>query len=175
MTIPQPLPNPLPLARCGAHTRVRSAIRRAGLVVVLAASLAGCSQPAAEEAITSAIKALAAAIEARQSSTVMGYLDDEFTLDESRQGTLDREALKRLMMLVFYRHREISIGLTQINVTLDPVRTDLAEASFNALVAGGSGGLLPDQAELYRLQSQWRRNGDDWQLLQLQAKRALEQ
>lgn len=149
-------------------------VLRIVMISALASLLLACSKPPAKEAIATAIKELAAAIEARQSSTVLGYLGDDFTLQESRQGNLDREEVKRLMMLVFYRHRETSIVLTQIDITLDPVRTDKAEARFNALVTGGSGGILPDQAELYRLNSEWRLDGD-WQLQQLSAKRALEQ
>jgi hypothetical protein len=136
--------------------------------------LTGCSQPPVEEAITQAITDMARAIEQRQTGTVMDGLHPELQISERSHGTVGRDEARRLLMAVFYRHRNINIILTNIQVTPDSLRDDRATARFNALVTGGSGGLLPDRAQLYRIDSDWQYDGD-WKLISLQALRALEQ
>lgn len=136
--------------------------------------LAGCGEPApAEQAISKAIHDMAAGIEQRDSGAVVEHLHAQLQINESNHGSLDLDQVRRIMTATFFRHRNISVVLTNIQVTPDDIRDDLASANFNALVTGGSGGILPDRAQLYRIESQWRNDGE-WQLVSLQAKRALE-
>jgi uncharacterized protein (DUF849 family) len=136
--------------------------------------LAGCTEtPATEDAISQTIKELAQAIEERNSGAVISHLHKDLQINESNHGALDLEQARRLLMATFFRHRNINVLLTNIQVTPDNLRDDLASAQFNALVTAGSGGILPSDAQLYRIQSDWRNDGE-WKLLSLQAKRALE-
>lgn len=145
-----------------------------GLLVLAMLWLAGCgSPPPTEEAVGRAIKEMAQAIEERSTGAVISHLHEDLQVNESSHGALDLEQARRLLMATFFRHRNISVLLTNIQVTPDNLRDDLAEAQFNALVTGGSGGILPNQAQLYRINSQWRHDGE-WKLISLQAKRALE-
>lgn len=144
------------------------------LLILLALWLTACSKPVAtEDAISQAIKDIAQAIEERNSSAVITHLHEDLQINESSRGVLDLEQARRLLMATFFRHRNINVLLTNIQVTPDNLRDDLASAQFNALVTGGSGGILPSQAQLYRIHSTWRNDGE-WQLVSLQAKRALE-
>jgi hypothetical protein len=136
--------------------------------------LTACGTPApAEQAISQAIKNLAEGIEQRDSSAVVEHLHEDLQINESNHGSLDLDQARRIMTAAFFRHRNISVVLTNIQVIPDNIREDLASAHFNALVTGGSGGILPDRAQLYRVESQWLNDGD-WKLVSLQAKRALE-
>lgn len=144
------------------------------MLVLLALWLTGCGEPpATEDAISQAIKEMAQAIEERNSSAVVTHLHEDLQVNESSRGTLDLEQVRRLLMATFYRHRNINVLLTNIQVTPDSLRDDLASAQFNVLVTGGSGGILPSQAQLYRIHSSWRNDGE-WRLISLQAKRTLE-
>lgn len=135
--------------------------------------LAGCSQTPTEEAIRTELESMAAAIEARQSGAVASRLHEDF-ISEGTHGGMDRRAVQRTLMAIFYRHQDISVTLTNIQVTPDPVNRSRASATFNALTTGGDGGLLPSSGELYRVESEWQLVDDEWKLLKLSGKRALE-
>lgn len=144
------------------------------LIALLTLWLSGCGQPEpTEDAITRAIKEMAEALEQRQASPIVDRLHDELAISESIHGELGKEQTGRMLTATFFRHREISVVLTNIQVTADSIREDRAGATFNALVAGGSGGILPDRAQLYRISSEWQYDGD-WKLITMNAKRALE-
>ena len=144
------------------------------LLALLALGLSACAPPEpTDEAIQRAIHDMATALEARESSALLARLHDDLSAQESRQGSFGKEEARRLLMAVFYRHRDIGVVVTNIQVTPDAIRDDRASASFNALVTGGQGGLLPERAQLYRIHSEWQLD-DDWQLIALEAKRALE-
>tara|TARA_Y100001972_G_scaffold119063_1_gene159899 strand:- start:22 stop:495 length:474 start_codon:yes stop_codon:yes gene_type:complete len=144
------------------------------VIALQALWLAGCGTPQpTEQAIIKAIQEMAEGIEQRDSAAVAEHLHGDLQINESNHGSLDLDQARRIMTATFFRHRNISVTLTNIQVTPDSIREDLASAQFNALVAGGSGGILPDRAQLYRVESQWLNDGD-WKLINLQAKRALE-
>lgn len=116
---------------------------------------------------------MAKGIEERKTSPVMDRLHDDMKID-GHHGSMNRDDARRMLMAVFLRHQKISVILTNIQVTPDSVRLDRASARFNALVTGGSGGLLPQRAELYRMRSEWQLDGSDWKLIEMDARRALE-
>jgi hypothetical protein len=155
----------------------QSNLRRATaytLILLQALWLAGCGKPApAEEAIAAAISDMASALEQREASPIVARLHDDLIIREGIHGALGKEQAGRMLTATFFRHKNISVVLTNIEVTPDSIRDDRASARFNALVTGGSGGMLPDRAQLYRISSEWQL-ADDWQLIALEAKRALE-
>jgi len=144
------------------------------LIALLTLWLSGCGRPEpTEDAITRAIKEMAAALEQREASPIVDRLHEELVIREGIHGALGKEQAGRMLTATFFRHRDITVVLTNIQVTADSIREDRASASFNALVTGGSGGILPDRAQLYRINSEWQ-NDDDWKLVSMEAKRALE-
>lgn len=155
---------------------IRFLARRPAYLALLALQLsllAGCSRTPAEEAIRQSLIDMAAALEARNSATIIEHLDENFR-SEGAHGGLDRRGVQRTLMLIFYRHRDISVTLTNIQVEPDPVNRSRASATFNALTTGGDGGLLPTSGELYRVESEWRLVDGEWKLLSISGKRALE-
>ena len=143
------------------------------LIALLTLWLGGCGQPEpTEDAITRAIKEMAAALEQRETSPIVDRLHDELVIREGIHGALGKEQAGRMLTATFFRHREISVVLTNIQIMADSIREDRATATFNALVTGGSGGILPDRAQLYRINSEWQNDGD-WKLVSMEAKRAM--
>lgn len=153
-----------------------TAWRRSAYLAVLSLQLllSACSQPpAAEQGIHQALAEMVTAIEQRDSGAIGNRLDAQFQSSGSGHAMSSRKDALRLLLAVFYRHRNISVTLTNIDVIPDNMNRNRASASFNALTTGGDGGLLPSTAQLYRVQSEWVFN-DEWQMLSLSAKRALE-
>ena len=70
---------------------------------------------------------------------------------------------KQLAAGVFLRHREIGARLGP--VTVEPRGEREAIARFSVLATGGSGGLLPEQGQVYQVQTGWRLQDGDWKLL----------
>ena len=143
------------------------------LQATLLVALAACSAPPAEDGIQDALREMAEAIEARQAGPVVRRLAAEFSL--ARHGeALDREQSRRLLAATLLRYPEISVTLTNVTVLPDGARTDLAEARFNVLTTGGSGALLPDTGQLYRVESLWRLEDGDWLMVSASARRLME-
>ena len=64
---------------------------------------------------------------------------------------------------VFLRYRDVGARLGPVAVDLHG--EDAATARFDAVATGGSGGLLPDNGQVYRVETGWRRVGGEWKLV----------
>lgn len=137
--------------------------------------LTGCSKSPPEEAIEAAIRDMAEAVSERRGAVVSARLSDDFVLEQyGGQRLMDRDDTRRMMAGLLMRYQDIRVVITNVSVTPDTLRDDLAQASFNALVTGGHGGLLPAQGQLFRVSTDWRLDGNDWQVTRANARRALE-
>lgn len=157
----------------------KTATRIAAYILLLSAQLlllGGCGKappPGAEAAISQHIEEMAEGIRNRRSGDVHTHLAEDFQLDQGNQ-SMTRDDARRMMTAIFMRHRNISVNLTNIRVELDSGSSSRASARFNALVTGGSGGILPDTAQLYRVESDWQLIDGEWMLVSASARRALE-
>lgn len=140
-------------------------------LIVLQLMITSCSTPPAEEGINRAIDEMVEALESRHSGPVMDRLHENFR-GEGVRGLMDRKQAQKLLLLIFYRHQSISVTVTGTEILPDTVNQNRASATFNVLVTGGSGGLIPDTGQIYRVKSEWQYD-DDWQLLSVKSKRAL--
>ncbi|MCH8542554.1 MAG: nuclear transport factor 2 family protein [Alcanivorax sp.] len=144
-------------------------------LLLCALVLAGCSKTPPEEAIEAAIREMAEAVSERRASPVNARLSDDFVLEQyGGQSVMDRSDTRRMMAGLLLRYQDIRVVITNVSVTPDTQRDDLAQASFNALVTGGHGGLLPAQGQLFRVSTDWRLDGSDWQVTRVNARRAPE-
>jgi len=123
------------------------------------ALLAGCSRPSPEEAVRTQVSALQAAIDARDAGAVEDLLAEDFVGNEG----LDRRGAKQLAVAVFLRHRDIAAKLGPVSVELRGASDAIAR--FSVLATGGSGGLLPDSGQVYRVETGWRLVDGDWRLV----------
>ncbi|WDS36799.1 nuclear transport factor 2 family protein [Pseudoxanthomonas sp.] len=120
-------------------------------------TLAACSRPAPEARLRADISAMQAAIQDRQPGEVMDRVADDFSGD----GGMDREALHNLLRVQFLANADIGATIGPLDVTL---RGDHATVRFSALLTGGSGRWVPDQAGGYQVITGWRLEEGDWKL-----------
>lgn len=130
---------------------------RGGLVAILVVALSGCTRAAPEQRLRATLEAMHQAIEARQIGAAMAPVAEDFV---GEQG-LDAAGLRRLMQLQMLGNRRIGVTLGPVDVQ---VRDDTARVRFTALLTGGSGRWLPEQAQTYQVTTGWRLQDGDWQL-----------
>ena len=116
---------------------------------------------------------MSSALEERDSGVIGDRLDEGFQSSGSGYHLETRKEAMRMLMAIFYRHKSISVTLTNIEVTPDGMNRDRATATFNALATGGDGGLLPSSAQLYRVESDWLLSDGEWRMTSVSAKKAL--
>ena len=127
---------------------------RQGLWMALAL-LAACSKPPAEERLRARIGAMQEAIAQRKVADFMEGVAPDFI----GSGNVDRAALHNLVRLQVMRNAAIGATLGPIEVELQGER---AKVSFDVVLTGGSGGLLPERAQAYAIESGWREDGGEW-------------
>ena len=123
--------------------------------------LAGCTAPAPEQALHAAMGELQTAIQARESAVFEDRLARDFI---GPQG-LDREGARRMAQALYLRHREIGILIGPIEVTM---QRQYATVRFDAVLTGGSGGLLPDSARIYAVTTGWGMEDGEWRMTSAQ-------
>jgi hypothetical protein len=141
------------------HARAYGQARRAALALcsALLLVLAGCSRPADEQALRDTIAAMQAAAQARDAGALTEHLADNF----AGEGGLDKERLRRLLLVQFMRNQRVGVTLGPISTRIEGQR---AEAEFTALLTGFQEGLLPARADGYRIVTGWRVEDGRWRL-----------
>lgn len=127
-------------------------------VLVLATA---CSRTPPEEALRETVAAMQAHIASRDASALHGLIDEEFSGPEG----MDRRGARQLATGMMLRYRSVGVTTGPLEITLQG--DDRATVRTRVLLTGGSGAVLPDSARAYRVESAWRRRGDDWRLLSL--------
>lgn len=126
-------------------------------LIVLAALLVGCASPPDEAALRERIAGLQAAIEARDADALLDAVDGEF----GGPGGMDRDGLRRYATLMLLRQQRVGVVVGPIEVEL---HGDRAAARFDAMVTGANR-FVPEGVEARRVETVWRRDGDDWVLV----------
>lgn len=121
-----------------------------------------CSQPdTPEQIIITQLSNLEAGIEEKDTEQVLDLIHDNFG---TRTGA-DKLWIKRTMAFYMLRHPNIKIVTSNLHIELEPEQQpDTAHARFSALVTGGEG-LIPEQGALYQIETEWRLQGEQWQLV----------
>ncbi len=135
--------------------------RHLGVLAGLAVALAGCGPAQTPEArIVETIDRMEEAAEAADRSAFMAHVHDEF---RGQGGALTREDFRAWLLLQLNRHQRMRAQRFPAEVRL--LNAEEAVAEFNVLVTGGRG-LLPEEGQLLAVETIWRRDGDDWLLLE---------
>nr|WP_237561506.1 hypothetical protein [Frateuria defendens] len=119
------------------------------------ACLAGCHRPPDEARLRAAIDRVAQAAEAADVGGVTAPLSEDF---DGNHGELDRRALGNLVRVFRLRHERIGVTMGPVEIE---ARGERRVARVTVTLTGG-GGLLPDQAGIYRIESAWRVEDGDW-------------
>jgi len=99
-----------------------------------------------------------------QSAGETGDVDalfDPIAEDFSGSEGMDRTRFKRYVTFMRMRQKQVGVTLGPIDVKLFG---DRAQASFTATITGGAG-FLPNQAQIYDIETGWRLDGADWKLI----------
>jgi hypothetical protein len=121
-------------------------------------ALAACARPTPEQQVRARIVALQQAIDARDPGDVEAMLADDFIGNEG----LDRRGARQLAAGMFLRYRDVSAKLGPATVELRGQRD--AVARFGVLATAGSGGLLPENGQVYEVETGWRLVDGEWML-----------
>lgn len=144
--------------KAGNHARIESF-----LLLYCCLLLTACSQSASETRLLERVDALEQAIQNKQNDTAIDILSEQFRTGRNET----RKDAQRLLLFHAMRNQSISIVRSNTRAELDPLYQDQASVSFNALVTGGDGGLLPARGNSYRVESGWIFVDGDWYLERL--------
>lgn len=130
----------------------------AGLFALAFALLGGCDRTSPQERLKATIAQMQASGEAHEVSKVMDHVAEDFV----GPGGMDRKQLHGFLTVASLRN-------TQLGVTIGPVDVELvgerATAKFTLGATGGSGGLLPDRAQVYEMTTGWKLVDGEWMLI----------
>lgn len=144
-----------------AHrTQVRKALWAVWLVVGL--MLSGCGRQDPQSALEEAAQRLQEAVVSRQTSKAMDFLHVDF---QGGNG-MDRQQTRQLMAGTFLRYQKIGLLVMGRECRLDQNFHDRGHCSARVGVTGAQG-VIPERAELYRVDTLWQLEGRDWQLLEI--------
>jgi outer membrane murein-binding lipoprotein Lpp len=128
-----------------------------GAFVVAATLLAGCAGPPDEAALRDRIDRLQVAVEARDAEALLDAVDEDF----GGPGGMDRAGLARYASLMLLRQQRVGVTIGPIAIEL---YGDRATAQFDAVVTG-TNRFVPEGVEARRVETVWRREGQDWVLV----------
>jgi len=111
-----------------------------------------------EQQIIATLRDMEVAAEAGEHFEFMAYVAQEF---EGQLGSMDRRAFHRFMIFQINQHRRLQAKFFPIHVR--EAGEGQATANFKLLVTGG-GGLLPESGRVFAVETDWYRDGGDWQL-----------
>jgi len=127
------------------------------LGVGLSLGLAACRHEPPEQALRDTISRMQQAGEKGDVDALFEPIAQDFSGSEG----MDRTAFRRYVTLMRMRQKAVGVTLGPIDVKLFG---DRATANFTATITGGPG-FMPDQAQIYDIQTGWRLEGSDWKLI----------
>lgn len=139
-----------------------SSLRRLCVLGLVALLLAGCGKTDPKSALDAAVQQLQDNLEAKKTGDVMDQLHPSFQAGEG----MDRDWAKRTMTLMFMRYANIKIIAVTRNSRIDSGTSQVGHTDAKVVVTGAQG-LIPERAEPYAVQLQWRLDGSEWKLTEL--------
>lgn len=134
---------------------------RACLALLAVPVLAACSRSSPEQQLRDTIAKMSDAVEARDASTLLAHVADDFTRDS---GGMDRQQLRSLMLGLFLRNQRI-----KVLSTISDLRVDGERATVKlAVLATGGAGLLPERGRAWNVTTTWRREKSEWKVFNAQ-------
>jgi hypothetical protein len=141
------------------HSRWLKMSWNGALTCLLLVAMAACSQASPEQAVRLQLEALQSAIDARDAGALNELLAEDFIGNRG----LDRRGARRLAVAVFLQHRYVGAHIGPVTIELRGA-TD-ATAKFSVLATGGNGGLLPENGQVFEVETGWRLVDGEWRLL----------
>lgn len=130
--------------------------------------LSACgAPPPAEQRILETLQSMEDALEAGDVSAFMDPIAEDFIAEHR---ALDRRALALLVRRE--RMARDRIAVTRTDPTVELHGETRATARFNALATGGTG-LLPDEGQLWSVETAWRLDDGEWRMISAGWRRSL--
>ncbi|SFV26538.1 hypothetical protein SAMN05428990_0360 [Pseudoxanthomonas sp. YR558] len=139
----------------------KTAMNYVAVVLALLAGVAGCSSETPEAQLRQRFDAMQQAVEEKRVGDFMDGVSEEFT----GSGGMDRAALHNLIRARTFANASVGATTGPLEVRVDG---DNATASFDVLLTGSSGRLLPEQARTYDVTTAWRREEGEWRIYHAQ-------
>ena len=125
---------------------------------MLALLLSACARETPEARLRATVAALQQAIAERDAGGVRAALAEDFIGPDG----LDRAGAVRLAQAMFLRYRTLGVHAGPLEVRMLP---EHATVRFQAALTGGDGGVLPETARLYDVETGWRLEDGEWRLV----------
>jgi hypothetical protein len=155
----QPLSG-LPVKLIGAYPRCagkRAIPWYVSFFALICLSLVGCTKPAPEQALRESIQQLEQSAAKKDAGAFFEYFADDFSGSDG----MGRDNFRRYVQLIWLQHKDIGVQMGPLDIKL---MEDRATVNFTVALTGGQG-FLPDQGQIYQVQTGWRLDGDDWRLI----------
>ncbi len=120
--------------------------------------LAACSRTPPEQSLRRSIAQMQTAIEKRDASTLADGIARDFIGPDG----MDRKGAQRLAAVVFLQNRQVGVTLGPLDIQLQPGG---ARVHCTAALTGGDSTFDADLGQVYEVTTQWRQDGEDWELL----------
>lgn len=136
--------------------------RRAILGLMLVGLLPACGRDDPLARLEATARQLQQRLEARDVPGVLDMLHDRFRA----QGEMDARWARQTMTLMFQRYARVQVVVVaqRTQIDPDPSLTGFTEAQ---VIVTGAQDLVPERATPYTVRMQWRREGRDWKLYDL--------
>lgn len=138
------------------RSRMAGRLLTAALGIAVAAT--ACARAAPEEALRTQMGALQQSIEKRDAAAIGDTLAEDFIGNDG----LDRRDAQRMAAGLFLRYRSVGAAFGPLQVRMHG--DTRATVTFTVAATGGSGGMLPSEAQVYDVSTGWRDSGDGWRM-----------
>lgn len=136
-----------------------SSVRFVISAALVALCLTACGEKlSVDQQVIATLRNMEYAAEEGQHLEFMTYVADSFS---GQQGSMDRREFHRFMIFQINQNRRLQAQFFPIYV--QETGADTASAHFKLLVTGGAG-LIPENGQLFEVETQWLRDGSDWLL-----------
>ena len=130
------------------------------LLLILAITLVGCGDPAdPETALRETIDEMQRLAQEREGRALLEYFAEDFV---GNPGGYDKTTFGGRIRAAMVANTRITATMTGLEVNVVDNR---ATASFNLLLTGSSGRLIPERGRLYSITTGWRMDEGEWRLI----------
>lgn len=138
--------------------RQRTAHRLLTLVglATLLITLSACSRTDPEKALRASIAEMEAAVKARDTAKLVGYLAPDFA--RGGEGGMNRDEARRTVAAVLLTNPNIymNVSISELTITGNSATAGLV------IVAGGGSGIIPERAQSWNFTTRWRFENNRW-------------
>ena len=130
--------------------------------LLIGSLLTGCTPSDPQAALEAAVQQLQDNIEAKRNDEVLEQLHPQF----SAQQQYDREWARRIMALLFLRHKQVRVIAIGTSSEVDPTYSEKGHTQAEVAMTGAEG-LIPDSARHYSVKLEWWLEEGEWKLARL--------